>query len=99
VWSPEFSFRSVGDGKEVMRIALYGDLGLVNSQSMEGLSNEVQKQTIDMAVSGNSSSRRSTGAGCLIGLVTLVPTLIVPFSPLARFMLATGRTTWTSWKA
>lgn len=62
VWSPEFSFRSVGDGKEVMHIALYGDLGLVNSQSMEGLSNEVQKQTIDMAVSGNSNSSSSSSS-------------------------------------
>lgn len=62
VWSPEFSFRSVGDGKEVMRIALYGDLGLVNSQSMEGLVNEVKKKSIDMAVSGHAAAAAAAAA-------------------------------------
>jgi len=50
VWSEERSFRMIGQGNEKMRVAVYGDLGLVNSISMKYLADEVKKETIDLVL-------------------------------------------------
>lgn len=46
VFSPEFNTTTVGQGNQINRLAVYGDLGLVNSQSMAGVSAEVAAGTV-----------------------------------------------------
>lgn len=45
-FSPEFNTTTVGQGSQINRLAVYGDLGLVNSQSMAGVSAEVAAGTV-----------------------------------------------------
>ena len=46
VFSQEFNTTTVAQGNQVNRMAVYGDLGLVNSQSMAGVSAEVAAGTV-----------------------------------------------------
>lgn len=46
VWSSELSFTTLSQGNEVMTVAIYGDMGVVNSVSMQFLAAEVAAGTV-----------------------------------------------------
>jgi hypothetical protein len=50
IWSPLFKFTSLPDEAQKLPIAMYGDLGLVNSQVLASISEEVAKGKLGLAI-------------------------------------------------
>lgn len=49
-WSKEYVLNTVPNGDQVLRLAILGDLGLVNSQSLQTLTTEVANNQVDMVL-------------------------------------------------